>query len=267
MKRNTSLIAGLLAFGAASLVGATAHAQVSTTEDDLILAFQAENSSETGYTTNLEVDLGPLNNFLPGGSDASGAPVSLSQLVVADLVSTYGSNWNSLTTLDWAIAGSNGFDEYSSTTPSNGFNIVFGTLRPGATIPTGQASGGAETTAGNLQSWADDLDGETSTSNSTQASDVSTSDPASFNSFNSTGSPYFGDGDLAGTFLNTTDGTTELNLMEYAPSTKGLDVGTFTMSSSGLTYEAVPEPSTWATLVLGAAMLIGFRFRRHRSAA
>ena len=39
--------------------------------------------------------------------------------------------------------------------------------------------------------------------------------------------------------------------------------GVFTLSSSGLTYQAVPEPSTWATILVGAATLLGFRRRRN----
>jgi len=67
---------------------------------------------------------------------------------------------------------------------------------------------------------------------------------------------------LNGGFFGPTN--SELDLYELAPGTSsGTELGSFTLSNAGaLTYTAaVPEPSTYATVALGAAFLFLFRRR------
>jgi len=95
---------------------------------------------------------------------------------------------------------------------------------------------------------------------------LSTSDGSSFFGDSGNASPFFGtSSDLNTHFTEPTNGTTVQYLYEFQPGTLGTELGYFTLSSSNLTYTAVPEPSTWASIVLGAAALIGIRFRRRRA--
>ena len=67
----------------------------------------------------------------------------------------------------------------------------------------------------------------------------------------------------------TTAATSSLILYELQPTVSGtaaaVDLGTFTLSSTGLTFSAIPEPSAYAA-VLGA-LTLGFVMIRRRTRA
>jgi hypothetical protein len=65
---------------------------------------------------------------------------------------------------------------------------------------------------------------------------------------------------------NTTAGISTMELFQLNPgAAHGIDLGTLTLSSSGLTFTAIPEPSTYA-MILGVFAL-GFVMLRRRAHA
>jgi hypothetical protein len=265
--KNTSLIKGLLAVSVASLIGTSAHATtVSTSPGDVVLAFAINpvsgSSSDTGFSINLEVDLGSITNFLSGGTYATGSPYSLSNfLPVADIATEYGSSWNSLTYLDWCAAATNGNSTFGGTIPTH--KTVFATLLPSDPAPIGSSS--QTTPSSDIATMVSGLGNGTYTALSGSDAAVGTGDESSFNSeANGDEPPFFDMNSLTADFQSDTVGTTSLALYEITPSSTGTELGTLTLSSSGLTFDSapIPEPSTWATVLVGAATLIGLRRRR-----
>lgn len=81
--------AALLALACGALLTPVAHAATVTAGfGDLILGFRGTNSA--GAVVNLEVNLGSVSNFYNTGA----SEIHLPNLAVADLVATYGANWN-----------------------------------------------------------------------------------------------------------------------------------------------------------------------------
>lgn len=271
-----SALACAVAFFAATAL----HAQTTVGQDgdtlaaDLILSF-ATPGGDTGSGYNLEVDLGPIANFVTGGSYATGAPVSLSQLVVADLATTtgsgsdgtgagFGSSRFTSGNVYWSVVGavgSGGGDGYTKYT-------IFGTATAGSSAPTGSSQSTQTGPANKIVGYAGDLGGEDVTANSNYSAFLATTDSLSFTSQTAgASSAYFGEPGLQSDF-ETAAGNGDSETLYAIKDTSGLAgtaLGNFTLSSSGLTFQAVPEPSTWASIVLGAATLIGFSRRRRRA--
>jgi len=84
-------------------LAASASAQISANPGDLVLGFYATGGQ--GQNVNLEVDLGSVAQF---SNLAAGQVLTLPKLAAADLVSTYGANWNSRTDLWWGVVGTAG---------------------------------------------------------------------------------------------------------------------------------------------------------------
>jgi hypothetical protein len=228
---------------------------------DIILDF-----TQTSGTANLEVDLGPVTQFVSGGSDATGSPVSLTLLSTTDLSNAYGSSWNSLSdNVFWSLIGTSKTDHSLG---GIGINTLFGSAAGNLTVPLSD-SGSQATESGNIINLMGALGSATATANSTESALLSSGNSLSYNGesgINTSQNDFFGITEFASDFQNQTNGTSTSALYEIAPgSTSSTDLGNFALSSSGLTFtsaSAVPEPSTWATLVLGAAALFGLRRRR-----
>lgn len=267
MKLN--LFKGAAAFAAASFIAAAAHGQttIGAYTGDVILSFYQTNSSGTGYGTDLEIDLGSFSNFLPGGADyQAGTVVNLSQLAVADISAQYGSDWNSDSSLLWAAAATN---DGTTIDGVSSHYTLFGTEANNADAINGKSSTIQHNAATDINTIEQNLNDQTSTANSAETFVDTTSDTASFtgDGGSNTGNVFgfYGDGN----FYNETVGTSTSDFYEDVTNTAGTDLGTFTLSSSGLSFEApaaVPEPSTWATVALGALALVGFRGFRRRNA-
>jgi hypothetical protein len=122
------------------------------------------------------------------------------------------------------------------------------------------------------------FDGLNDTSNSTVATIESTSSVTdNWGSYNPQ-SHAFGSNDnieqpTSGSFTGPTD--SQLDLYELEPTNAGgtahgTELGSFTLSQTGqleFTSEAVPEPSTYATVGLGAALLLLFRRKSRKPIA
>jgi hypothetical protein len=259
-------ITGTLAVVAAMLMSAAAHAQITINNGgrgEVILNF-----TQTSGTANLEVDLGSIKQFLAGGSFATGAPVTLTLLSTADLVAAYGASWNSSAdNVFWSVATAIGTLNNAGAPKLT----LFGTVANNASIPTGDNNQGAE--GAFITDEISNLTNYNPTANSTEAGLVPVSDSSSYNgdsglTGNGGANPsqgFFSVPAFGANFQDQTNGTSSSDFYEMQENTAGTDIGTFTLSSSGLTFQsaaAVPEPSTWATVILGAATLIGLRRRR-----
>jgi hypothetical protein len=272
--------AALLAAGFTILPG-HARAQSSTlvSEDangDLFLGFE-----ESGNANDLEVDIGSDSKYLdattpftvsfgviPTGQAGAGTSVTS---LFADLNSIYTTGWSTssgVTALKWGVAGD---DESGSP------NLLFFTqdsANPNRPInPTTQSANNDED---NIDTFSYYLSLDDSTVNSTEAASVpaatSGDNPATWSSFDPSTGAF-------GTSLNIEqspgDGPlSTLNLYEEKPSANGggsaTDIGSFSLASDGdltFTPAAVPEPSTWASIISGVFLLGYFQRRRSQRTA
>jgi hypothetical protein len=254
MKMNKLTVAAL-ALAAISFASTAASAQtVSAGLNDLILGFQLPSgSSQQGASTDLEVDLGSFTNFT-----ASTQTITLPQLALADLTSTYGSSW--ATTVDWSVAGNN---------TSSGFDMTSTQL-----VKTSSQGGlsGAVSAIGGLIAG---LNGQPATANSSSAALIGGS-PAASSIGNSYTSEEAGNGyGFVPTAEQTGAGSDEL--YSFTPQSQtgtgvhktfpnAIDLGTFSLSSAGvLTFTgsaaAVPEPSAYALGICAALLFLVLRRR------
>jgi len=252
MKMNKLTVAAL-AFAAIGLASTAASAQnVSAGSNDLILGFQI--ASGTGSNTNLEVDLGSYSLF------TTSAQLTLTQLSLSDLTSTYGSSWsNASTGVNWSVAG---------VTPTT--NNFYATSTTSIKTASGSTLAGPD---GQISSLAGGLNGNPQTANSTAASAIGSNAtpastlPTSYTSLEAgNGYGYIPNAETTG--ANTDE------LYKFAPGVKvggvfpaAVDLGTFSLSSGGvLTFNgsaaAVPEPSAYA-LGICAVLLFLVLKRRH----
>jgi hypothetical protein len=266
--KNNVLLKGALAFAAASIIGASAHAQtLLANPSDVIFNMYATGGPGTSY--DYEVDLGSYSNFLSGGSYDTGAVVTLSGVSIADISGSvsgqgFGSNWDSDGDVNWSVIGTN----YTNTVTHAPKYTVLATDTGALANFMNQTT--AQTTSANIALYPNQIntDGLSTTANSSSAIFDNQGDLSEYyDAAGGTGSaPFFGG--LPTSFEVTASGATTTGLYEALPSVhtgNATELGTFTLSSSGLTYQAVaavPEPSTWATILVGAATLFGLRRRR-----
>lgn len=263
----------LAALAAAGLfTGATrAHAQdasINSNSPDILMGFEvADDSTNPGGNTNIELDLGYTAATLVaaansnGGSLVLGGTNSQQDLSADDLGATYGATWYTRTSgggeVKWSIFGAN--------TDTNEFWVtnVATFLRTTNSTQTG--------IAGEMGGVYSDLSGETSTANSNQ-------DYINTNASGDSGS-YFNaiTGQDQGSNWNYSFGASETVVGDTSAigfwdspdrTTTGQDateLGTFSLSDTGVltfdTLSAIPEPSTWAMMGFGAATLLVIRRR------
>ena len=275
--------AGLLAAAALALLAPSGHAQVNTyNEGDLLLGFE-----EPGVAYDYVVDLGSIANFItlsqtPGTTDITTA-YSLGG-IAADLSATFGSGWatNSATQGDnvqWGIIGASDknvsatFGAY--TLPADTLFETRAEFTPGSgsTAPTESSSSLQKTVDGKILNSLGAAFNNTST---TANSSVATVEPTSVSNNWSSFGPQSTVGSWANNIEQPTSGAfigatnSQLDLYELLPtnsggSGQGTELGSFTLDSSGdlsFTSAAVPEPSTYAAIGLGAAFLLFFRRSR-----
>jgi hypothetical protein len=250
----------LLALASVALLTPALRAQTVTSQlDDLVVGFY---STAPGQTSDLEVDLGNVSNFYDAVSS-----FTLPALAVQDLVDTFGANWYTSTNLFWGAVSTTG---RATGTPDG--QAPVGTLW--ATAPVGgdafnegsdfaQKAASPNIEAVLLAGAAGSLYGATSTSNSASAAVIQGSLPGSWTAQDQrtlgTSFSYFNP-----TVDNTADiplgGQVASVLYELqptnAPNVAGTDLGELVLTQSGLSFEVVPEPSTWVLVAVGLGMMV-----------
>jgi hypothetical protein len=260
--------AALLALAGTALVTASAKAQFSGTytQGDFLLGFRATGG--TGSGSDVLVDLGPLGNFQ---TPTTFSTPNLDSL----LVSTFGSGWFTRSDLLYgaAAAAQPGVDANGNTFYGTAPETVGGSesvLWPRPTISQAiQLKGKVNAEGQGYQNGSPTV--------SSPAIVQNTSDINSYASYQPGGTTPNSGGISYAYFVPDIEAsnpsTTKLDVIQLVPTVGaplGVDVGDITINGSGVvTFKpdsaeaAVPEPSTVATMVLGAGLLIAvMRWRK-----
>jgi len=280
--------AGLLAAAALAFLAPSGHAgTVAYSTGDLVLGFE-----DPGNANDYVVDLGSASYFIslassPGTTNITANDpaygVSLGN-IAADLSATYGSTWYANnatqgTNVQWGVFGETAnLGTSISGVPIDTAFLTVGENTPGSgsIAPTEFSSttqNGWNTKFGIFSNPGAGFNNGTATSNSAYATVESDSTYGGAWSNNSPSTNAFTIGfgieqPTEGTYTGPTN--SELDLYELIPTNKGgtgtgVLLGDFTLNSSGalsFTSAAVPEPSTYAAIGLGAAFLLFFRRSR-----
>jgi hypothetical protein len=283
MKKLNILSAGILAAAGAVFLAPHARSQdVTYTPGDLLLGFQKPSA-----TNDYVVDLGPATEFItlsesPGTTNLT-TSLGLGN-IAADLSSNsgFGSTWFNTsafgTNVQWGIFGAIGNFGALSLQPDTIF------LTRAETTPGTQSSAPSEfnsSTQGDVLTGfnpfsQEGFNNQVETANSTVATFITASAGDSW-STNNPSNQAFGlnygieqSNSASNPYVGATN--SELNLYELVPTDEGgtgtaKDLGNLTLDSSGdleFTSAAVPEPSTYATIGVGAILLL--LFGRNRKA-
>jgi hypothetical protein len=259
---------------AMAAMASVAHAQTingptnlnTATDGDLILGFV--NSASPPSAGDLDVDIGSASQY----TGLTAGTYTVAAFNAADLTSTYGANAFSSTT-NWTVFGGNGLAGGPGSTPTSTIwaTSVNSTALQAKTATALGATSGAFDTFLNSGVNGFGNGGGFTLNGSAYASNDSGSSP--------TGSAGGGLAQLATTSLNfsyfsssvfkPTAGTSTLTLYQLLPTSSGtapgVDLGVFTLSSSGLTFTAftaIPEPATYAAIL--GLLTIGFVVVRRR---
>jgi hypothetical protein len=286
MNKINILSAGLLAAAGVALLAPSVRAQdVTYTAGDLLLGFE-----KPGSTNDYVVDLGPATEFVtlsesPGTTDLT-TFLSLGN-IAADLASSsgFGSNWATTaafgSNLQWGVFGAIGNFGALGLQPDTIF-LTQAEPIPGtrSTAPTELNSSTQGDVLTGFNSFSQNgFNNETDTANSTVATFITAASGDSW-SINNPSNQAFGLGygieqsqSDSSAFVGPTN--SELDLYELVPTDEGgtghaTDLGSLTLDSSGnldFNSAAVPEPSTYAAIGIGAVFLLLFRRTRkpHRA--
>jgi len=284
MKKTKLLAAGLLAAAAVAVLAPSARAANSYNTGDLFLGFE-----DPGNSNDYVVDLGPASYFIglaasPGTtnittSDYSGAGLGN---IASDLQTIFGTNWyaNSNTpgdNLQWGVVGATAHQFGSNLTfglPGNTLFLTQGELTPGtlSSAPAKETSGVQGTVNSNILGFENAFSGSAQTANSNYAEEQTIdpiNNPDSWSGENP-GSGAFGlsygiEQPTSGSNIGPTDSVLDLYEIQPGSSGSGTDLGSLSLTSGGaleFTSAAVPEPSTYAALGIGTALLLLFRRNR-----
>lgn len=254
-----------LALAAVSFASTSASAGVvSVGGQDMILGFEINDQSGQGATTDLEIDLGAASNFI-----SSYSVNSFSQVLGADLVATYGSNWATRSDLVWGVGGA--LSDGTTNTFALTSQVLLKTGSPGQlSTPFGQVAslqGGLNNQVALTSPAAAAV--PTSLSNSwygeRTASGTVTTDDFNLPGFSAGGQSETASGPIGSLNLYTFTPNTPARGQQQINST--LD-GTFALAGSGASAtfsfnaQSAPEPSAYA---LGICAVLLFVVLRRRS--
>ena len=247
-------IKNILMTAAIALVGVASANAVNTTytSGDVILGI-----TQTGNANCYEVNLGSASNFMTLNTWSY-------QVNTTDMANIFGSGWANDSTVSFGLAGA------GTSTLATVLGQVKGTTWVSA--PSGSAwttGGGGQNNAaqaiigmttgsvanGGFKSETVNVLGanaaKITSSLSSSWATLSNKNGASFVNYNPTVSASFDSNSSVAVAFYQVDNTTSK------------DLGNFTMSDSGaLSFQAVPEPSTYAMLTMGGLGLLGMLRRR-----
>lgn len=262
-----------MATAALAITPAFAATVANPVNNDIFLGVRATGG--VGGSSSVLVNLGPYSAFSNQETSNPYTTVALDAIgdIGADLVATFGANWNTRGDVQWGIFGRS----------SSGLVITYGSREQTSPGTVGEAWAVQDQTARNSASSAigSVLTGtggyrnSNATLNSAFATVQSNSGQASSYAFQvgTAGTTDFGSlsgwGSIEGNFGNGVSGTA-LDLFKfYATDGTGLtdsvtSPGFFTISNSGgLSFTAVPEPSAALLGAAGVFMLLTNRRRQH----
>jgi hypothetical protein len=256
MKKNKILL-GVMA--AAALCGMDAMAQISYQNGDLLAGFRK------GGSPDVILDLGSISLYQQFGA-TPGYPAGFQ--VNANLSTALQNTFGTLSTMQWSIFGVN--DGGTALTGQSDANTVWSSKRRNnagiqSSAPFGNPSSDSQALAvGDIKAIGNNT-GSGSTGVNDLAPGIVSVDATVANYTPDMGSPY--NGDFEGTYSYNIErtGTGVLDLYEVNPNSPGQYLGNFSLSSGGdLTFNPVPEPSTWAMLGTGLLTLVAIRRNRNK---
>lgn len=244
----------LLAIAGALLVSQTAQAGTPTyTAGDLFLGFRATGG--TGATTYYVINIGQSSLYTAGSSFT----LSLGSFG-QDLTDIYGANWSSRSDLLWSVSGYSGTNTLFASKEGDGGVSAWGGLVTSAR--NNVVSQMTSMKNAYLGVGANSLNGTTAV---TETSAISNN----YASYTTGGTSWgvFNSGSLGvNGAINDAQG---LDLYRVSSTSAGTHLGSFSISedtvtpgASTLSFNAVPEPSTYALMVLGSFVLFWGMSRR-----
>jgi PEP-CTERM motif len=264
----------ILTLAAAVSLSASAFAITTPTDTwnpgELMLGFST--STGTGSSTDLMINLGSYTQF----ATFDGTTSLLSIVNTNDIAAVYGTDWNTRTDLNWAVAGSM---SNSTTTAGIPKSTVFSVTPHGNAAISSQPITSLNADITDIAAMGTNAFNTADTTGYSNGSTVGVADSNvdSFNSrYKTSPTARFGVGNY-----NVTTGTEISDLYGLVP-TSGLGVtnptaanwikgsnllGSFTLDSTGLSFtavnvSAVPEPSSYAAI--GGLAALGFGVSRRR---
>jgi hypothetical protein len=261
MKLKNMLNGGLLAVSVTLLASTSAKATNSSAygNTDWLLGFYSTGAGGTSTSQDYMIDLGPYSGYA-----SESFPTSVTN-IGADLTKTFGSNWYG--------------NVYFGVIATNNVNGTLDVTNPDAGNPFASTSGlgtisNAIKTVGLNFSQQPQLSGmlssgliqAASTSNDSWyqfvANNGATNGALDGSFINDGGNGDFGDGAVS----DLTSNSLEFDQIYNSNTATSAVIGSFSIDSSGdVTFSstgAVPEPSTYAAVALGAAVLAFARRRR-----
>jgi hypothetical protein len=251
MKRKI-LTTALVALAGLTLLSQSVQAQLTYSADDLFIGFQ-----KAGSLNSYVINIGQASLYnLPGASFtlSSGS-------IGADLTAVFGSGWATDASLYWGVAGTPGSSiaggDQANTLYASKAESLYGTQETPYNRAINQNIPRAEIV--NFTSSYAGAANATNPKGMIQSTSIA-NDWQEFNNSSGTSFGYF-DG-LEGNFAAGVGGTAlDLFRMQSGSTALGTYRGTFTINGSGLISfsgappSAVPEPSTYAMLALGALLM------------
>jgi hypothetical protein len=267
-----------IALALAGLVFAAQHAKAqNASTGDLLLGF-----NEAGSSNDYVIDIGSASNFL-GKSVGTSFTVSNLQGLATDLSTVaFNSSWasNSQTNLvQWGVVGFTTTSSQVAGVAADSLFVTVGEATPGTlatNVPQQKSSSnqkGVITNGANgLTSFVvniNDTDTQsTNVTNTTAVTQPSTEDYSWVDGNPATNAFTTGlDIEQPEAGLHTGPTNSELDLYLLQPgSGNGTYEGSFTLSNAGvLTFTVIPEPSTYAMVLMGFGIFIIFRRIRSHS--
>ena len=266
------LLHAVLSGGLIALASVAVHAQTisvggwgTQAPGDLVLGFDDSNSEPSAG--DLLVNIGSSSDYLStadGGSLTPGTTYTVSAYDAADLTTVYGSTEVGNGDVGWTVFGGNGSDGGPGGTPTKTLWLS----SPTSTSISRKTGSLQITASNNIDNYIASLNGAPTTG---LAGADGTQDTGYASVVKDNGTfGYLTINSEASTAGISGSGTVSLTLYQLLPTSSGtaagVDMGTFTLSSSKLTFtpfEAIPEPSTYAAIL--GALTIGFVLIRRRS--
>jgi hypothetical protein len=251
---------------AALVIAAMAHANASAVDGDVIFGV-----AQVDNTTSYQVSLGSISTLL---SLSAGSTLTWN-ISTSDLATIFGTNWANDSTVRWGAAASLSVAGSSLTVGSTTYAQYSAWSTQLATTVKNPGSSAVKAAAGSIGTIVADMQFATVSSNDSSAYtiDSSISNYTWSTTYGANAAVEYGSATYSSfeglkwavAKLDDSDSST-LALYYFDVSatknTLATLVGTFTLDDDGtLTFTAVPEPSTYAMLGLGALALLRFARR------